>query len=134
MTHLDPKRAATAKELRQFGLLVGAAFSVLAAITWWRHRPPVVVVPLTVLGLGLILFGIAAPLRLALVHKWWMAFAAALSKVTTPIFMGVIYFAVLTPIGLLMRLFGRNSMERKGGSGWRVRAADDRRSVLARQF
>jgi hypothetical protein len=134
MSHLDPKRPATARKLREFGLLVGGAFTALAVLTLWRQKPQAVVIPLAVLGLGLMLAGLAVPRRLARVYQLWMAFALALSKVTTPIFMGVIYFGVLTPMGILMRLFGRNALVRSSDTGWRARSAGDRRSVLARQF
>ena len=41
-----------------------------------------------------------------------MALAHAISKVTTPIFLGVVYFLVLTPTGLVMRAFGRRRLRR----------------------
>jgi hypothetical protein len=64
-----------------------------------------------------------------------MGFAVLLSKVTTPIFMGVIYFAVISPMGLVMRVAGRNPL--KSGSpdtAWFTRPSDARRGVLERQF
>ena len=134
MSHLDPQRPASVRELRQFGLLVGGAFGVIAALMFWRHRPTAVVVPFAVLAASLVLAGATVPARLARVHAWWMGLALLLSKITTPIFMGVVYFIVLTPIGLLKGVFGGNRVTRSSDTGWRARAADDRRSVLARQF
>lgn len=54
--------------------------------------------------------------------------AAAISKVTAPIMMGVTYFLVMTPIGLLMRLFGRNPLrhrERNGGFWFKAGGRSD---------
>ena len=53
-----------------------------------------------------------------------MALAQVISKVTTPIFMGVIYFLVLTPAGFLVRLFGHRPLTRARGGPtyWQSRA------------
>jgi len=63
-----------------------------------------------------------------------MGLAHAISRVTTPVFMGVMYFAVLTPVGLLRRTFGRSPLQRDRHSTtfWVERAP--RRSDLERQF
>ena len=44
--------------------------------------------------------GSLVPAQLGPVYRAWMALATAISKVTTPMFMGVIFFLVLTPAGL----------------------------------
>ena len=135
MSHLDPARKTSPGELRKFGLLVGSAFLVLAAFLFWRQKPSAVVVGFTTLGGLLVILGLAVPKMLSAVYSGWMRFALLLSKVTTPILMGVIYFVLLTPIGLIMRAFGRNSL-RAGGNGtaWHTRAEGARGSALERQF
>jgi hypothetical protein len=52
-----------------------------------------------------------------------MGAAAGISKVTTPIFMGVVYFGVLTPVAMVQRLLGRSPLKRQPGrdSLWVVR-------------
>ena len=66
-----------------------------------------------VLGVGLIAAGAVIPARLGPVYRAWMGLAHAISRVTTPVFMGVIFFLILTPVGLVMRLFGRNPLKRQ---------------------
>jgi hypothetical protein len=63
-----------------------------------------------------------------------MKLAVMISKVTTPLFMGIVYFAVLTPTAILRRTFGRNPIvhEPVDGSLWLPREAS--RSDLERQF
>jgi hypothetical protein len=95
---------------------------VLAGVLWWRGR----VLPAQVLGaLGgvLMLAGAVVPSVLPPVHRVWMAGALALSKITTPIFIGVVYFGVITPIGLVRRALGHNRMKtnRSGGGTWVTR-------------
>lgn len=116
---------------RRFGVQVGAAFLVLAGISLWRgHQLP----PKIMAGLGavLVIFGLVAPNALLPVYRGWMGLALAMSKVTTPIFMGIIYFVVLTPTGLVLRLVRGKRVD--SGSWWVRRASGERRSDLARQF
>ena len=109
----------TTKEGRDFAFPVGSAFALLAAIAFWRHHP-VSWRAFAVLSVALLLSGVLVPRSLGPASRAWMALAHAMSKITTPIFMGVIYFAVLTPIALGMRLVGRNAMrhDAKQGSFW----------------
>jgi hypothetical protein len=126
----------TKAEGRRFGLTVGAAFLVLAAILWWRGRA-VSAPTVAILGGALMLAGVAIPTRLWPVHRAWMALAAAISKVTTPVFLGVVYFLAFVPVGLLMRLAGRNPLARSrtAESYWvRRKAASAVRRALERQF
>src|SRR4051812_34538939 len=90
----------TPAEGRKFGLLVGGAFLLMSAVLVWRHRMPGAYVTGT-LGTLLLLAGLAIPAQLGPVYRAWMGVAAAISKVTTPIVMGAIFFLVLTPSGLI---------------------------------
>jgi hypothetical protein len=125
----------TPAEGRKFGLTVGGAFLVLSALLGlWRHR----VIPATVTGvLGglLVLAALAMPTRLGGVQRAWMGLAHMISKVTTPVFMGVVFFVVITPIGLLMRAVGRRTLVRplRDGSYWTPPVSGGR-SDLTRQF
>ena len=124
----------TPAEGRKFGFTLAAAFGVLTAITWWRGREAAPIV-LGALAAFFLLGGALVPSRLGPVQRGWMGMAHAISKVTTPIFMGVVYFLVITPAGLLRRLFGGNTMRSKPGqaSGWVDRRATPR-GDLTRQF
>jgi hypothetical protein len=102
----------TPGEARRFGLVVGAAFLVLGVLAWWRGRPVTSQVFGT-LGVALILVGIILPRALVPVHRAWMGLALAISKVTTPIFLGAVYFLIIAPIGLLRRVFGRDALKSK---------------------
>jgi uncharacterized membrane protein len=113
----------TAAEGRKFGLTVGIAFLVLAALAAWRgkHTAPLV---LSALGATFVLAALALPTRLGPVQRAWMGAAQAISKVTTPIFLAVIYFVVITPAGFVMRLVGRKPLAPPRGATtyWVTRA------------
>jgi hypothetical protein len=99
----------TPREGRRFAFTVGTAFLVFAGIAWWRDHPLAFKV-LAGLGGVLLVLGAAIPSRLGPVYRAWMGLAHAISKVTTPIFMGIVYFLVLTPAGLLRRTLSKNPL------------------------
>ncbi len=107
---------------------------MLAGITWWRGHGAATTVLATLAG-SLLLAGVLVPGRLSGVHRAWMAMALAISKVTTPIFMGLVYFLVLTPTGWLRRAFGGDPLAREARDGSYFVVRDpDQRSDLERQF
>ena len=122
-------------EGRKFAFTVGAAFLVFGAIAWWRGHPNASTVLASVGGV-LGVMGIAVPERLGPVLAAWMGLAHLISKVTTPVFMGVVFFLVITPTSLLMRLFGKLPLRAPRGVAtyWITRAPDARRSDITRQF
>ena len=125
-----------AREGRKFGLTVGTAFLVLGGIALWRGR----VLPTQILwGLGglLILGAALVPAKLKPVERAWMAMALQISKVMTPIVMGIVYFLVLTPIALVMRSTRGNPLvHRTDATGyWFTKGeGQDAKSDMRRQF
>ena len=124
------------RELRSFALTVGGALVGAAALLDRRGGATAAAAVVAGLGVALIVAGLIAPARLAPVHRAWMGLALAISRVTTPVLMGVVYFGVLTPIALAMRLVGRRPLARPRGAStyWVDRPASARRSDLRRQF
>jgi hypothetical protein len=124
----------TPAEGRRFGFVVGTAFLLLGGVSRWRGHE---VVPLVLWAIGgaLVLGGLLIPGSLGPVYRAWMRLAHLLSRVTTPVFMGLIYFLLFTPVGIARRLFGGNALVRsRGDSFWVDRSGAARRSNLQRQF
>jgi hypothetical protein len=134
VAHRVPARL-TPAEGRRFGLTLGIAFGVLAALVRWRGGETVSL-GLGAVALALLAGAALAPGALGPVHRGWMAFAERLSRVTTPIVMGVLYFLVITPMGLVMRLVGHRPLDHRSprDSFWVERAAGQRRSALDRPY
>jgi Na+/proline symporter len=123
----------SAPEGRKFAFTLAAAFGVLAAVLWWRERQTMAAALGLVAG-AFALAGLLVPGRLGPVYRGWMGFAHAISRVTTPIFMGVVYYLVITPVGLVRRAVGGNPLRaHRGASGWVDRAGSPR-GDLTRQF
>ena len=123
---------------RRFALTVAAAFAVIAIFAFWRDRGMIAGL-IGAVAAALLLAGIFIPGRLEPVERGWMKFAHAISRVTTPIFMGIVYFVVLTPAGVIRRTFGANPLVHPAdeGSYWATRPAREteaRRRRMERQF
>jgi hypothetical protein len=99
---------------REFGLVVGGVFVLLGL--WWLYRGKFanatsVVVPL---GTLLLLFGLIWPRMLVWPNRAWMLLAEGLSFVTTRLILGLVFFLVVTPIGVVKRLTGWDPLGRRG--------------------
>ena len=122
MTHQPPGE-------RAFGLSVGSVLLGLAALAWWRARPAVAGV-LLVVGLLLVGFGRLYPSALRVPNRLWWRFAQALGWFNARVILTVFFAVVLTPVGVVMRLAGRNPLRpSRSGSNWTpypARRADPR--------
>jgi hypothetical protein len=132
MAH-EPGTRLTVQERRKFALSVGAALLLLGGLLVWRGHSAVGGTS-GVLGLILGLAGLAIPTRLGPVQRAWMRLAHLISKVTTPVVMGFMYYLVIAPTGLLTRILGHRPIHRPpdASSYWVRREAP--RSDLERQF
>jgi hypothetical protein len=112
---------------------LAVAFGVLAGVAWWRDSPRATLV-FAAAAAAFVLGGLLVPGKLGPVYRAWMGFAQALSRITTPIFMGVVYFLVITPIAVIRRAVGGNPLRaHRGPTGW-VDRQQAPRGDLTRQF
>ena len=99
------------KQLRQFGLLVGGIFAVIGL--WpmvlrgqnprlWSLVPAVL----------LILPALVYPRSLRFVHRGWMVIGEVLGWINTRIILGTLFYTLVTATGLIMRLSGKDPMNR----------------------
>jgi len=93
---------------RVFGLTL-AGVSTIVALWPLLDRNPVRLWALA-LALGWLVLAVSRPTVLHRLNRAWMRLGLLLARVTTPILMGAVFFAVVTPTGLLRRAFGANAM------------------------
>ena len=96
---------------RSFGIVFFIVFSLIALypITYSEEiRVWSVIISLIFLVLGLLNSKILTPF-----NKLWYKFGIFLGKIISPLIMGIIFFLVVTPIGLIMRLFGKDLLNLK---------------------
>jgi hypothetical protein len=115
---------------RAFGLTVGGILLAVAAVRaglhlWDGADPGRVEGVLAGVGALLLVFGLVAPARLAPLNRAWTRLGLLLFKVVNPVVLGLIYLTTIVPIGLLMRLRGRDLLslkfDRQAPSYWVVR-------------
>jgi hypothetical protein len=104
---------------RSFGLSVGCVLMLIAAALVWRGR----IFNAEILGgVGFVLVALA--LTQPRLLKWpsfvWWKFAIALGYVNARIILSVAFLIVLTPLGLIWRLIGKDPLakKRKNWPGW----------------
>ncbi len=111
------------KKLREFGLLVGGVFCLLASILWWRGRGnyPYFLLP----GIALVLMGALFPHALKPLQKAWMTLAILMGWVMTRFLLSLLFYLAITPLGIFMRLTGKDLLDqhidRKAPSYWKNR-------------
>tara|TARA_B100000953_G_scaffold151637_1_gene125474 strand:- start:139 stop:522 length:384 start_codon:yes stop_codon:yes gene_type:complete len=96
---------------RSFGIVFFVVFLIIALfplINYENLRIWSLVISLIFLVLGLINSRILTPL-----NKIWYKFGVFLGKIVSPIVMGVIFFLVVTPIGILMRILKKDLLNLK---------------------
>lgn len=99
---------------REFGLIVGGVFVLLGA--WWVYRGKFVSASHIVLPLGalLVILGLLWPRVLVWPNRGWMLLAEGLSFVSTRIILALVFFLVVTPIGVIKRMMGWDPLSRRG--------------------
>tara|TARA_B110000037_G_C16657820_1_gene317285 strand:- start:51 stop:434 length:384 start_codon:yes stop_codon:yes gene_type:complete len=118
---------------RSFGIVFSVVFLIIALypltysgeIRLWS-----VIISLIFIFLGLINSKILTPL-----NKLWFRFGIFLGKIISPVIMGIIFFLVVTPIGLFMRLLGKDLLKlryNKNKSYWIEKT--DPKSKMKNQF
>ena len=124
------------RQLRNFGLLVGGIFGAMGL--WpmlWRHQSPRLWA--VTLAVVLVLPALVAPRNLVPAYRAWMALAEVLAWINTRIILGVVFFVVVTPIGLIMRMLKRDPMRRqfdRMGDSYRIRCVPRPGTHMTRQF
>ena len=96
------------RTITSFALIVSGALLAIAAYQRWRGAEPWVVLTLVSIAAVLSLLSAIAPSLLRPVYRGWMYIGEALGWLNTRIILSLVFFLVVTPIGLLMRLFGRS--------------------------
>ena len=105
----------TKRELRDFGLGMAGFFAVLIALGVWRNGPHFTPgrAVLMALALGFALLALTFPRPLAPFCWLSMKLALAINFVMTRVILTLFFILVISPVGLTMRLWGRDPLTRK---------------------
>ncbi len=102
---------ATPRDLRKFGLMVGGVFLGLGLLFYLRHKPwwPRFVWP----GAPLVVLGAILPRSLKWIYVAWMTLAMILGAMVSTILLTLLFCFVVTPLGLIARLAGKDFLSQK---------------------
>lgn len=100
--------------LRAFGLILAVFIAgVFGTLLPWLGWLPAGLAP-WLIAAGLALFALAAPRRLAPVHAAWLRLGHMLGWVNTRVLLGLVFYGLILPIGLLRRLARPAAVPKRG--------------------
>ena len=113
-------------DLRNFGIIVGIILLIISGFLFWKEKESVQI--FLAIGITLFLTAITIPFILKPVYWIWMIFATILGWIMTRIILSLLFYMILTPIGLISRLFGKKFLELKWNhsqqSHWNMRTVE----------
>ena len=99
-------------ELRKFGVSMIVGFAIIGGVLYWRDHVSV--------AYGCFVFGAVSGLlgltgtRAALpIYVAWMAVAFVMGNIVSRLLLALVYYGLFTPMGLAMRLGGRDALRLK---------------------
>ena len=111
------------KDLRSFGVTIGIILLLVAGFLFYKEKESFQIflyISGTFIGLGLII-----PIILKPIYIVWMVFAVVLGWFMTRFILSLLFYVIITPIGLVMRTFGKDFLDIKKqsvqGSYWNQR-------------
>ncbi len=105
------------KSLIKFGIMIGGILLLLSLLFMYKQILVQLRVIFFTVGAYLFVAGMIFPERLKTTYKLWMGFAFALGWIVSRIILTILFIFVMTPIGLIAKLFGKKflDIERKDG-------------------
>jgi hypothetical protein len=98
------------KGLRDFALTTGGIIAGLFGVLLpWLFERGLPIWPWIVGGV-LIAWGLIAPMSLRPLYRGWMRFGLLLNKVMSPLIMSLVFFLIITPLGLIRRMAGHDEI------------------------
>ncbi len=135
MALVDINWRPTPRELRKFGVTMIIGFAIFAGLAYWRDHPTLAVVFLAIGG-GAGLLGLTGTRLALLVYLPWMALAFVMGNIMSRVLVALFFYGMITPMGVVMRLFGRDKLQRKNrrSSTWDDLPRSSDRARYERQF
>ena len=109
-THEDFSRTheVKASSNRSFGWVFTVVFLIIAVwplvsggmVRWWS----------LFIAAAFLLVTVTAPKLLALPNRMWLRFGLLLNRIISPVALAILFYGVVTPVGALMRVFGKDNL------------------------
>lgn len=100
------------KTLRNFGLITGTIISILFGLLLpWVFSHDLPLWPWIIAGISWV-WAIISPLTLIPVYRIWMKLGYGLGWINSRIILGIMFYVIFLPAGIIMKLFGKDPMAR----------------------
>ena len=106
------------KDLRKFGITVGIVTGALALLFFWRQKESASW--FLIISITLLFFGITLPFVLKPIQKIWMSLAVIIGWFVTRVILIILFYLVVTPLGLIARMFAKDSLGMRFDEGART--------------
>ena len=110
------------KDIKNFGVTIGLILLTIGVFLFVREKDSFIYFLL--IGLILIILGGIIPVTLKPIYKIWMIFAVIIGWIMTRIILSVLFFLIITTIGIFTRLIGKDFLNLKtknNVSYWNIR-------------
>ena len=121
---LEKNSMVTSASDRSFGVMFGFIFIIIAVIIRLRDSPQNIQLLFLALSFLTFLISFTRPSLLSTPNKLWMKFSLLLARFVSPIVLGVLFYVLISPLALVLRLFGRDELRlktKKIASNWQSR-------------
>lgn len=107
----DSLHGSTLPSERTFGFVFTGIFLLIAAYLWYHDGKTLAIEILLVLAVAFLAFSIFMPIVLRPLNKAWYKLGLLMGRVVSPIVLGILFFILITPIAIVMRLAGRDPLK-----------------------
>jgi hypothetical protein len=125
-------------ELRFFGLLFALFCGLVGALLRWKLDVPTAALVVWGFGLACMLVYYAVPALRRVAYRAWVRVTFPLGWTVSHAVLALVYYGVFTPMALIMRLIGRDALQRKlardASTYWITRSPADTSSRYFKQF
>ena len=96
-------------DLRNFGFIIGIIILIISGFLFWKEKDLFQI--FLAIGITLLFTTIAIPKVLKPVYWMWMIFGVILGWIMTRVILILLFYVIMSPIGLTLRFFGKQFLE-----------------------
>lgn len=96
---------------RTFGWVFTGIFLIIAGYLWYHDGKPLAIQIFLVLAVTFFAFALFMPIVLRPFNKAWYKLGLLMGRVVSPIVLGILFFILISPIAIVMRLAGRDALK-----------------------
>ena len=110
------------KDLRSFGITIGIILLIISGFLFFKNNDSYQI--LSYIATSFIGLGFLLPFFLKPIYLIWMTFSVILGWIMTRVILMILFFLIITPIGLFAKIFGKDFLDlnkSNHGSYWNSR-------------